>query len=75
MTPESCRIKRNEFNAMARQAEKAGNPALASWCRILSENHELMSSDDPTKRERGAKAYEKNIGRFEKFLAEQSKPS
>jgi hypothetical protein len=28
LTPEQCRAKRNEFNAMARQAEKAGNPAL-----------------------------------------------
>jgi hypothetical protein len=69
MTPEQCRAKRNEFNAMARRAIKEGNPALASWCDLMGKNMLLMASDDPAKRARGQAAYEKNKFRFERDMA------
>ena len=64
-----CHVKRNEFNAKAREAESNGNPGLGNWCRLMAQNMLLMASDDPAKRARGQAAYEKNKFRFERDMA------
>ena len=67
MSPEECHAKRNELNAMARKARKAGDEALACRCWLMASNMLLMA--DPKTRERGAAMYEKNKVRFERDMA------
>lgn len=64
MTPTDAHTKRNEYLAMARKAEQSDDLASASWYRIFAGNFELMTSDDPVKRERGVAALRKNSDRF-----------
>jgi hypothetical protein len=70
LSAEECHAKRNELNAMARKARKAGDEALESRCRILAQNLRLMATDNAYFiRERAAAMYEKNKFRFERDMA------
>ena len=68
MSPEDCHVRRNEFLALARKAEKSDKVYLGGWYRIFAQNLELMAHADPDVKARGAAMLKKNAERFERDM-------
>ena len=68
LSPAECLAKRNDLLAAARDAEAAGNMAVATRSRTLASNLELMASEDPATRDRGKLWFDKNRADLDAYL-------